>query len=237
MTICTCYSLPRSFGDHIIITARVHLHINCIIFCCTIWSALLIHINNGTCKGGQTEWGYCRMNSCSFFICLQVRIYLHLTHAWGSSESQRSLWILARDSDSPQWIRRDFHRGQADMGQAECWAEELPESRQRVSRFPGKEQRRKEKTVFKVCGDARVSNKDGYKSDSKTGKKKKKKKGGERKTTADNRRRRREMGGLDMLMESDKRRMEQHERERKKAKADRWRLWHLGHYYIKRGLW
>lgn len=176
MTICTCYSLPRSFGDHIIITARVHLHINCIIFCCTIWSALLIHINNGTCKGGQTEWGYCRMNSCSFFICLQVRIYLHLTHAWGSSESQRSLWILARDSDSPQWIRRDFHRGQADMGQAECWAEELPESRQRVSRFPGKEQRRKEKTVFKVCGDARVSNKDGYKSDSKTGKKKKKKK-------------------------------------------------------------
>lgn len=67
--------------------------------------------------------------------------------------------------------------------------------------------------------------------------KRKKKKGGERKTTADNRQRRREMGGLDMLMESDKRRMEQHERERKKAKADRWRLWHLGHYYIKRGLW
>lgn len=65
----------------------------------------------------------------------------------------------------------------------------------------------------------------------------KKMKGGERKTTADNRRRRRKMGGLDMLMESDKRRMEQHERERKKAKADRWRLWHLGQYYIKRELW
>lgn len=43
-------------------------------------------------------------------------------------------------SDSPERIRRDLHRRQADMGQAERWTEELAERRQRIPCFPGKGQ-------------------------------------------------------------------------------------------------
>lgn len=44
--------------------------------------------------------------------------------------------------DSPQPIRRDFHGGQADMGQAERRAEELAERREGISGFPGGERKR-----------------------------------------------------------------------------------------------